>query len=150
MVNPSILKEIDLTYQKVTMGLNVQFIVWNTTYTHEQFQKVILKLGSLFKQKELYIGRRLPEGNEDKKAKYEISVWETNSINNTHYDRTNSFTSNSLKDAFNISPIEVLKENIHLASSKSLMGAYKREKLIKSLLEATSLLDIPTALMTKP
>lgn len=149
LILQSILKKLGLTYQKVSMGLNVQFMVWNTTYTHEQFQQVILKLGILFKQKNVYIGRRLTERNENKKSKYEISVWETKSLNNIYYDKTNSFTSNSLKDVLKISPIEDLQENIHLASSKSLMGAYKREKLIKSLLEATSLLDIPTALMTK-
>ena len=150
LILQSILKKLGLTYQKVSVGFNVQFVVWNTAYTLEQFQQVILKLGILFKQKNVYIGHRLTEGNEDKKAKYEISVWETNSLRNIHYDKTNSFTSNSLKDALNISPIEALKENIHLASSESLMGAYKREKLMKSLLETTSLLDIPTALITKP
>ncbi|WP_300924644.1 hypothetical protein [uncultured Clostridium sp.] len=151
------LKEMGLEYQKIT-GIwdntsEKSFLVWNTAYTWEQFQQIMLKLNEIFKQWGICIGRKIND-------KYEINLWKTDDLDNISYKVVKNFTTISISDALKdsgtiltrkiydnnneIDPnkikdsiiFEKLEKNICAASSECLMGAYIRRELIKSLLES--------------
>lgn len=150
------LKRLGLNYQKVTgvwdSNLEKSYVVWNTAYTWEQFQQIMLKLNETYKQWGICIGRKSGD-------KYDIDLWETNSLKDISYKKTRHYTQVTVVDALKesgtiltrkinnqqgeLSPekakraivFESLQTNPCLAASESLMGAYKRRDLLKDLLK---------------
>ncbi len=150
------LKRLGLNYQKVTGAwagsIEKSFVVWNTAYTWEQFQQIMLKLNEIYKQWGICIGRKSGD-------KYDIDLWETDSLKDITYKKTSHFTKINVVDALKesgtiltrkinnkqgeISPkkvnrgivFESVQTNPCLAASESLMGSYKRKALLKDLLK---------------
>ena len=151
----SYLKRLGLEYQKVSglwdSVLEKSFIVWNTAYTWEQFQQVMLKLNELFKQWGICIGRKVDD-------KYQIDLWQTESLDDIHYEKVDTFSAVEISDALKDSgtiltrkiydkegnidtkkirdsiKFEELQKNICAASSESMAGYYTRRRLIEELL----------------
>lgn len=144
------LKRLGLEYQKILGawegGEEKSFLVWNTYYTFEQFQALMLKLNKDFKQWAICIGKWVED-------KYAIDLWQTNSLDKKmiSYKIVDSFTKISPKEAIhqnwtvltrhtfkeNNEPsiaFEEIERNISMASSWSQWGAYKRGKLLKEFL----------------
>lgn len=148
------LKRLGLEYQKVTGAwfgsMENSFLVWNTAYTFDQFQALMLKLNENYKQWGICIGKW-------EKDKYSIDLWETDSLDKIIYKVTNHFTKVSVTDGLKefgtiltrhiyskdriideskttAVKFESLQKNICCAASESLSGAYKRETLLKEFL----------------
>ncbi len=148
------LKRLGLEYQKVTGAwfgsMENSSLVWNTAYTFEQFQALMLKLNENYKQWGICIGKW-------DKDRYSIDLLETDSLDKIKYKATNHFTKVSVTDGLkefgtiltrhiyskdgiidesktNAVKFESLQKNICCAASESLSGAYKREALLKEFL----------------
>ena len=151
------LKRLGLNYQKITGvwagDFEKSYLVWNTAYEWEQFQKIILKLGEYYTQWAVCIGKK-DKGFDT----YNIDLWETDNLENTEYKITQHWNSLSVIDAVGdygtiltrkirntlgeISDnklkraikLESLQTTPCLAANESLNGAYKRDILVKQLL----------------
>ena len=155
------LKRLGLDYQKV-VGIwdgetENSYVVWNTAYTYEEFRNITLKLAETFKQWAVCVGRYV--GEESSEDLYSVELYVTDSLENIEYKLDDTFKKISLNDALaknktiltrhiynsdreidtsktNQSFVfEELVENRCLASSESLLGAYKRSGLLKEYLE---------------
>ena len=148
------LKRLGLEYQKVTGAwfgsMENSFLVWNTAYTFEQFQALMLKLNENYKQWGICIGKWMEN-------QYSVDLWETKSLDDIKYGVTKHFSRLSLTDGLKefgtiltrhlyskegkidstktkAIKFESLQENICCAASESLVGAYKRDSLLKEFL----------------
>ena len=150
------LKRLGLEYQKVTGAwfgsMENSFLVWNTAYTFDQFQALMLKLNENYRQWEICIGKW-------DKDKYSIDLWETESLDKgkIKYEIKNHFTKLSVTDGLKefgtiltrhiysrddriderkttAVKFESLQKNICCAASESLSGAYRRDVLLKEFL----------------
>ncbi len=152
----SYLKRLGFEYQKITGiwagDIEKSFLVWNTAYTWEQFQQIMLKLNELFKQWGICIGRKVEN-------KYEIDLWETHSLDDIEYKISKTFTAVTIVDAIQQSGtlltrkiydrngkvshnkvkraivFEELQRNVCAAASHGSVGFYTRRQLIRELLE---------------
>ena len=157
------LKRLGLEYQKITGfwygDTEKSFLMWNTAYTWEQFQQIMLKLNKLFKQWGICIGRKVDD-------KYEINLWETDNLENINYKVVKTFTTIKIEDALkdfgtiltrkiydkygkldssktkDVIKFESLQKDVSMTSSECLMGAYKRRDLLKELMETNSIDDL--------
>lgn len=145
---------LGLEYQRVIGAwfgsMESSFLVWNTAYTFEQFQALMLKLNENYKQQGICIGKWVED-------KYSIDLWETESLNSIRYKIIKHFDTLSVTDGLKefgtiltrhiyskdgkIDPsktkaiaFESLQKNICLASSECLIGAYKRDSLLEEFL----------------
>lgn len=148
------LKRLGLEYQKVTGAwqgsMESSFLVWNTAYTFEQFQALMLKLNGNYKQWGICIGRKVND-------LYSVDLWETDNLDKPNYTIKNHFTNISVTDGLKefgtiltrhiyskegeidknkttAVRFEELEKNICCAASESLSGAYARDKLLKEFL----------------
>ena len=150
------LKRLCLNYQKVTGVWDNEFeksyVVWNTAYNYEYFQKIILELSKFYKQWAVCIGRKVD------KDLYDIDLWSTDSLDNIQYYKYAHYTKVSIVEALKLNgtvltrkiynskgevdlektkravKFEGLSTNIGLASNESLHGAYGREANLKMIL----------------
>ena len=129
------------------------FLVWNTAYSWDRFQAIILRLAEDYKQKAVCIGRKVGEGL------YDIDLWETDSLDDISYHTTDHFTRVSIEDAIQAYSSTVLTRKVYdptgklsekkvkraitfeeievnqgLASFESTLGGLKRNVLYKQLL----------------
>lgn len=101
---------VGLDYQKVTGiwegSLEKSFIVWNTFYDFERFTNLILKLAKDFKQWAVCIGKADDVGADftayNPNDKYDIALYETNSLDNINYVKSKTFTKITLVDGLDI------------------------------------------------
>lgn len=153
------LKRLGLEYQKVTGvwgNIEKSFLVWNTNYTFEQFQALMLKLNENYKQFAICIGKWVD-------GQYSIKLWETKSLDEIEYQVASQFTKVSVVDALKESGtvltrhiyykgstqgrpedidsgktrailFESLEENICCAASEGMGGFYERQRLLKEFL----------------
>ena len=164
------LKKSGLDYQKIT-GLwdgetENSFLVWNTAYTYEQFTDLMLYFAETYKQWAVCVGKWEPDIE-----KYDIVLWQTNSLDNIKYVKGDSFTTVSVVDALNrsasvltrhiydkdknINPdklkdaimFEEIQRNPCILANNSLNGAYCRRDFIKALKRKQSLKNQPIAFM---
>ena len=150
------LKRLCLNYQKVTGIWEGEFersyVVWNTAYSYEQFQKIILELSKFYKQWAVCIGRKVGDDL------YDIDLWSTDSLEDIEYYKYSHYTKVSIVEALRLNgtvltrkiynsdgevdpdkikrkiQFEQMKENLGLSSNESLHGAYGREANVKRLL----------------
>ncbi len=113
-----------LEFQK-THGLfvNEAVLIWCSAYTWEQFKIIVKSLVKQFNQKSIYVGKKVDDG-------YEVEFFEGDGLKN--YSLTKKFMIN--KDEIN-SRSDKPQKKICLERAECLMGAYKRELLIKDLME---------------
>ena len=150
------LNRLGLEYQKVTGAwfgsMENSFLVWNTAYTFEQYQALMLKLNENYKQWGICIGKWVEE-----EKKYSIDLWKTDSLNDIKYNIISNFTKVSVTDGLKefgtiltrhiyskdgkidknkttAVKFEAIERNICCAASESLSGAYIRDKLLKEFL----------------
>ena len=148
------IKRLGLEHQKVTGAwagsTESSFLVWNTAYTFDQFQALMLKLNENYKQWGICIGKW-------ENDRYSIDLWETKSLDDIKYSISSHFTKLSVTDGLKefgtiltrhiyskdgkidgnkttAVKFESLEKNICCAASESLAGAYKRDLLLKEFL----------------
>lgn len=145
------LKWLGLEYQKISglweYELEKSFLVWNTAYTYQQFESIMLQLNKSLRQWAICICRW-------DKDKYLINLWQTDSLENISYYVVDEFTKVSPVEAIKgfgtiltrkirnkngeltldkvpAIKFEALESNVCCAASESMGGHYARERLMK-------------------
>lgn len=125
-------KNFGLYYQFVygdeNCSLENGFIVWNTEYTFEQFQKVMLGLSELHKLQSIYIIRKID-------GRFGVSLWQKDELEYTVIKQFSKLKFKDILEYFRIIKLGLMQEKACLASTACLMGAYKRHFLMKDLYE---------------
>ena len=128
-------KKFGLYYQFVYgdehCSLENGFIVWNTEYTFEQFQKVMLGLCELYKLQSIYIIQKID-------GLHEVTFWETDSLENIEYKSIKQFSKLKFKDILEylrIIKLGKMVENLNAASGSTFICNYVRYARIKQLEE---------------
>ena len=124
------LKHLGLEYQGFAIGLDEVpekfLLIWNTAYTYEQFEQIILSLNKAIKNGTVWLGRKV-DGN------YQINVWKIDSKGNSKHQETKIIDAATLAiDASNVEFGE-FQDNICAASAECMIGCYARRRLLKEL-----------------
>ena len=151
--DPNELKRFGLAWQKVVClrdgAAEDRYIVWNTAYGYEDFRFLSLKLSEICKQRAICVGKYAGEGSVE--GLYTVECFAADPSDPARYKLAKTFERISLKTALireetvrsgadgatdadqtNQSFVfEEIAESPCLASSESLLGAYKRRDLLK-------------------
>ena len=121
------LKHLGLEYQDFTVGLDEVpekfLMIWNTAYTWEQFEQIILSLNKSIKNGTVWLGKKVDEN-------YQIDIWKIDSKGNSKHQETKTIDAVTLTiDASNVKFGE-FQDNICAASSEGMAGYYTRRRLL--------------------
>lgn len=121
------LKHLGLEYQDFTVGLDEVpekfLMIWNTAYTWEQFEQIILSLNKSIKNGTVWLGKKVDEN-------YQIDIWKIDSKGNSKHQETKTIDAVTLTiDASNVKFGE-FQDNICAASSECMIGCYARRRLL--------------------
>lgn len=123
------IKRLGLDYQKISGYWDKEsersFLVWNTLYTWEQFQNIMLELNKYYKQKGILIGKMVDR-------EYQVDCWETDSLSDISYKVTEHFSSLSVVDALEKNGT-ILTRNIHNEDGSISPDKTKRAIVFESL-----------------
>ena len=128
-------KTFGLFYQSAygdeNCSLEHGFIVWSTEYSFEQFRQIMLGLCELYRKKSIYIVREID-------GLHEVTLWETDSLENIEYKESRQFSKLNFKDVLNyfgVIKLGKMVEIINAASSHCFICCYVRYAQIKQLEE---------------
>ena len=124
------LKHLGLEYQDFSVGLDETpenfLMIWNTAYTWEQFEQIILSLNKAIKNGTVWLGRKVDEN-------YQIDSWKIDSKGSLKHQETKIIDATTLViDASNVEFGE-FQDNICAASSECMAGFYARRRLLDEL-----------------